>query len=163
MGEDEYSTSDILVSEDEEEHNVFIALSRAAQPRAPASSWDDDEESTPAFPSPSSDMLVCKHTAVWLGILWPVIVVETTRSHYEGKKLPLARSATKQLLPIFSELLADSVLMERPSSQQQEPDLRSLFPRLQVDGELGSVQNASCGSTRRGPSSASADSAFQEP
>lgn len=107
MGEDEYATSDILISEDEEEHNVFIALSRAVQPRAPASFWDDDEESTPASPSPSSDMLVCKHTAVWLGILWPVIVVETTRSHYEGKKLPLGRSATKQLLPIFSELLAD--------------------------------------------------------
>lgn len=107
MREDEYGTSDHLISEDEEEHNVFIALSWTAQPGAPTSSWDDDEESTPASPSPSSDMLVCKHTAVWLGILWPVIVVETTRSHYEGKKLPLARSAMKQLLPIFSELLAD--------------------------------------------------------
>ena len=48
---------------------------------------------------------VCKRAAAWLAIPWPAVVAETTRSRYEGKKLPLAKSATKQLLPVFPELL----------------------------------------------------------
>lgn len=58
----------------------------------------------PASTSPSSDMLdVCKCAAVRLG--WPVTIAETTWSRYEGKKLPMAKSAAKQLLPVFPELL----------------------------------------------------------
>ncbi len=71
-----------------------------------SASRDGDESSTPASPLPSLDMLdVCKRAADRLAIPWPAVVAETTRSHYEGKKLPLPKSATKQLLPIFPELL----------------------------------------------------------
>ena len=81
---------------------------RAAQPAASVTSRDGDEGSTPASPLPSSDMLdVGKRTAARLAIPWPAVVAETTRSGYEGKKLPLARSATKQLLPVFPELLVE--------------------------------------------------------
>ena len=48
---------------------------------------------------------MCKRAAARLAIPWPPVVVETARSRYEGKKLPLAKSAIKQLLPAFPELL----------------------------------------------------------
>lgn len=41
--------------------------------------------------------------AVRLDITLPVIVAETSGSCHEGKKLPLDRGASKQLLPIFPE------------------------------------------------------------
>ena len=105
-GDDEECASDLLISEDEDEDDIFMTPARAAQPAASVASRDGDEGSTPASPLPSSDMLdVCKCTAARLAIPWPAVVAETTRSRYEGKKLPLARSATKQLLPIFPELL----------------------------------------------------------
>ena len=67
---------------------------------------------------------MCKRAAARLAIPWPVVVAKTTRSHYEGKKLPLAKSATKQLLPVFPELLDEVVhsWKDRPYSS------RSLIP-----------------------------------
>ena len=104
--DDEDGTSELLISEDEEEDDIFITPGRAAQPAASVASWDGGEGSTPASPLPSSDMLdVCKRAAARLAIPWPAVVAETTRSCYEGKKLPLAKSATKQILPVFPELL----------------------------------------------------------
>ena len=105
-GDDEDGTSELLISEDEEEDDIFITPARAAQPAASVASWDGGEGSTPASPLPSSDMYdVCKRAAARLAIPWPAVVAETTRSRYEGKKLPLAKSATKQILPVFPELL----------------------------------------------------------
>ena len=72
---------------------------------------------------------VCKRAAAWLAIPWPAVVAETTRSRYEGKKLPLARSATKQLLPVFPELLVElkRSWRDRPhSSRRPIPGVSSL-------------------------------------
>lgn len=48
---------------------------------------------------------MCKPAAARLVIPWPAVIAESTRSHYKGKKLPLAKSTKKQLLPVFLELL----------------------------------------------------------
>ena len=60
-GEDEYDTSDLLVSEDEDD--VFITPARAAQPAASTASRDGEESSAPASPLPSTDLLVPSPTA----------------------------------------------------------------------------------------------------
>lgn len=129
-GEDDDGALDLLISEDEEEDDIFITPARAAKPAASVDSRDGDESSTPASPSPSSDMLdVCKRAAARLGIPWPAVVAETTRSRYEGKKLPLAKSATKQLLPVFPELLEEVARSwrDRPySSRSPVPGASSL-------------------------------------
>ncbi len=63
--------------------------------------------SSPA-PSLHVDLLdMCKRAAEKLEVPWPVATAEPTRSRYEGKRLPLARSAVKQLLPVFPELLSE--------------------------------------------------------
>ena len=129
-GDDEECASDLLISEDEDEDDIFMTPARAAQPAASIASRDGDEGSTPASPLPSSDMLdVCKREAAWLAIPWPAVIAETTRSRYEGKKLPLARSATKQLLPVFPELLVEVARSwrDRPhSSRSPIPGASSL-------------------------------------
>ncbi|KAI7792538.1 hypothetical protein IRJ41_018919, partial [Triplophysa rosa] len=43
----------------------------------------------------------------WLNIPWPTVVVETAKSRYEGKRLPRAKWAARQLLLIFPELLEE--------------------------------------------------------
>ncbi|KAG8010935.1 E3 ubiquitin/ISG15 ligase TRIM25 [Nibea albiflora] len=99
-GDDEDGASELLISEDEDEDDIFMTLARAAQHMASVASRDGDEGSTPASPLPGSDMLdVCKRAAARLAIPWPAVVAETTRSRYEGKKLPLAKSATSPRLP----------------------------------------------------------------
>lgn len=45
----------------------------------------------------------CKRAAAKLGIVWPEALIETTTSHYEGKRLPKAKSSTRQFLPVFPE------------------------------------------------------------
>ena len=63
-GEDEDDASDILISEDEEDEDIFITPAWAAQPGTSAAFQDGDESSTPASPLPSSDMLdVCRRAA----------------------------------------------------------------------------------------------------
>lgn len=75
---------------------------------SPTASCFGEEIGTPAASPPSSVMFnVCKCTTAQLDFPWPVAVVEAPRSHYEGKKLPLARSAMRQPLPIFPELLEE--------------------------------------------------------
>ena len=103
--EEDDMLSEILISEDEDEDDIFITPARAAKPATYAASRDGDESSTPASPL-SKDLLdVCKRAAERLAIPWPAVVAETTRSRYEGKTLPLAKSATKQVVPVFPELL----------------------------------------------------------
>ena len=95
-----------LTSEDEEEDDIFTPAP-AAKPKLPTANREEAEASTPA-PSLHADLLVmCKRAAEKLEIPWPVAVAEPTRSRYEGKRLPLARSAVKQLLPVFPELLSE--------------------------------------------------------
>lgn len=77
----------------------------AEQPPAAMVSPGGEESGDASAPPLSLVMLeMCKHVAAQLDITWPVAVVETPRSRYEGKKLPLARSPPKQPLPVFPEL-----------------------------------------------------------
>ena len=127
---DDDIASELLISEDDDEDDLFVTPVRAAKPATSAASRDGDESSTPASPLPSSDMLdVCKRAADRLAIPWPAVVAETTRSRYEGKKLPLAKSATRQLLPVFPELLDEVARSwkDRPySSRSPIPGASSL-------------------------------------
>ena len=105
-GDDEDVASKLLISEDEQEDDIFVTPAQAVQPAASVASRYGGESSTPASALPSSDMLdMCKRAAAQLAIPWPTVIAETTRSRYQGKKLALAKSATKQLLPVFPELL----------------------------------------------------------
>ena len=88
--------SELLISDDEEEDDFLIApSSRAAKPTA--------VEGT--VPSPTSldlDMQeVCKCAAAKLNIPWPAVQTETTKSRYDGKRLPKMKKMGKQLLPVF--------------------------------------------------------------
>lgn len=77
--------SSLFVSEDEEEDIIFVTLAWAAHLVTSITSRDEDESSTPAPPSPSSDMLdVCKRATSWLAVPWPAAVTETTRSRTRG-------------------------------------------------------------------------------
>ncbi|KAG8004508.1 hypothetical protein GBF38_008765 [Nibea albiflora] len=99
-GDDEDGAPELLISEDEDEDDIFMTPARAAQPTASAASRDGDEGSTPASPLPGSDMLdVCKRAAARLAIPWPAVVAETTRSRYEGKKLPLGQECDEATSP----------------------------------------------------------------
>lgn len=52
-------------------------------------------------------LAMCKRAAARLDIPWPVAVAEAPSSPYKGKKFPLTRSAPKQPLPVFPELLEE--------------------------------------------------------
>uniref|UniRef100_A0A0F8AU60 Uncharacterized protein n=1 Tax=Larimichthys crocea TaxID=215358 RepID=A0A0F8AU60_LARCR len=107
LTEDDDDTS-FLISEDEEEDDTFVAPALAKKPKLPEST--NREEGGVSFPAPSLhvDLLnTCKRAAEKLEVPWLVVVAEPTRSRYEGKRLPLARSAVKQLLPVFPQLLAE--------------------------------------------------------
>uniref|UniRef100_A0A0F8BIA7 Uncharacterized protein n=1 Tax=Larimichthys crocea TaxID=215358 RepID=A0A0F8BIA7_LARCR len=97
-----------LISEDEEEDDTFVAPALAEKPKLPEST--NREEGGVSSPAPSLhvDLLsTCKRAAEKLEVPWPVAIAEPTRSRYEGKRLPLARSVVKQLLPVFPKLLAE--------------------------------------------------------
>lgn len=71
----------------------------------------------PASPAPSMDMqAVCKCAASRLNIPWSAVVTETTRSRYEGEKLPQATRMAKQPLPVFPELLEE--VLVAPTRQE---------------------------------------------
>ncbi|KAG8004395.1 hypothetical protein GBF38_008572 [Nibea albiflora] len=97
-----------LISEDEEEDDIFVAPALAEKTKLPESTnREDGGASSPAPPLHVDLLNMCKRAAEKLEVPWPVAVAEPTRSRYEGKRLPLARSAVKQLLPVFPELLAE--------------------------------------------------------
>lgn len=76
---------------------------------------------------------------------WPAAVVETIRSRYKEKRLPLARSAAKQPLLVFPELLEEMACSwgDRPydlaliPGSEQESDPWSFLVRLRGDGHQG--------------------------
>ncbi|TKS65176.1 hypothetical protein D9C73_028524 [Collichthys lucidus] len=97
-----------LISEDEGEDDTSVAPALAVKPKLPEST--NREEGGVSSPAPSLhvDLLsTCKRAAEKLEVPWPAAVAEPTGSRYEGKRLALARSAVKQLLPVFPELLAE--------------------------------------------------------
>lgn len=100
--------ADPLISKDDREHNMFVTLAGAAKPMAPAASMDEEGRITTASSLSGVDMLnMCKRAAAQLDVPWPAAVAQTTKSHYEGKRLLLARSLAKQPLPVFPELLEE--------------------------------------------------------
>jgi len=88
-------------------HQTFMAPATDEKPKLPKSTTREEGWVSSPAPSLHVDLLdMCKRAAEKLEVPWPVAVAETTRSRYEGKRFPLARSAVKQLLPVFPELLA---------------------------------------------------------
>uniref|UniRef100_A0A1A8PZ04 ribonuclease H n=1 Tax=Nothobranchius rachovii TaxID=451742 RepID=A0A1A8PZ04_9TELE len=101
-GDDE-DTSELLISEEDEEDDVFLPIAQASMPSFPSSPRDGA-----ASPAAHLDMQsVCRRAATRLNIPWPTVVTEAVRSRYEGKKLPQATRAAKPLLPAFPELLQE--------------------------------------------------------
>ncbi len=104
----EEGQSAFLLSEEEEdfEDSPFLPPTHMAQPLAAAGTTEDAD----GAPSPllSVDLQdVCKRAAEKLNIPWPTVVAEAPKSRYEGKRLPRAKRAARQLLPVFPELLEE--------------------------------------------------------
>ncbi|XP_036001143.1 uncharacterized protein LOC118565215 [Fundulus heteroclitus] len=105
---EEDDDASFLISEDEEEDDIFMAPVQTEKPKLPSPSTREDRGASSPAPSLHVDLLdVCKRAAEKLEIPWPIAIAEPTRSRYEGKRLPLARNAMKQLLPVFPELLTE--------------------------------------------------------
>ena len=102
--EDEEYTSEFLLSDsDEGEDDIFVSSAQAAKPGAMSAPPGEGE---PPLPRLSMDLqAVCQRAASRLDIPWPEVAKETSRSRYEGKNLPQAARLTRQLLPVFPELL----------------------------------------------------------
>ncbi len=105
---EEEGQSDFLLSEEEEdfEDSPFLPPAHTAQPLVAAGSMEDAD----GAPSPllSVDLQdVCKRAAEKLNIPWLNVVAETTKSRYKSKRLPRAKRAARQLLPVFPELLEE--------------------------------------------------------
>ncbi len=63
----------------------------------------------PPLPTRGFDLHeVCKRAAGKLNIPWPKVQAETSVSRYAGKRLPRAKQAARQLLPIFPECLEEA-------------------------------------------------------
>lgn len=98
--------SNFRISEEDDDEDILVLPATAVQPVAPTAS--PGESSTLALPPPTLVMLdVCKCIASRLEVPWPITVTETTKSRYEGKTFPLVRSAAKQPLSVFPELLEE--------------------------------------------------------
>lgn len=102
--EDEGSFGDeYLVSEDDEDDSSFVPPGQVASSPLTTQARDSSEAAQPQLSSDLHD--VCQRAAERLDIPWPPVVAEAPRSRYEGKKLPQAKRAARQLLPVFPELL----------------------------------------------------------
>lgn len=145
-------TSNLLISEEDEEDDIFTVPRRAAQATALAASQTNDGSGTPAPPSSTLDMLeVCKRVTARLDIPWPAAVAETTRSRYEGKAFALARRSAKQPLPAFPELLEEMArsLKDCPySCKNPIPGVSSLDCKAM---KTWSAPHSSNGAVRRCP------------
>ncbi|XP_047213848.1 uncharacterized protein LOC124863505 [Girardinichthys multiradiatus] len=69
-----------------------------------------DDTSRCGSPNPTATDLhdVYRRAAKKLGIEWPETLTEITTSRYEGKRLPRAKSSSRQLLPVFPECLEEA-------------------------------------------------------
>ncbi|KAK7139774.1 hypothetical protein R3I94_012421 [Phoxinus phoxinus] len=106
---EEEGQSDFLLSDEEEdfEDSPFLPPAHPAQLLAAAGSTEE-AGGAPSPPLLSVDLQdVCKRAAGKLNIPWPTVVAETAKSRYEGKRLPSAKRAARQLLPVFPELLEE--------------------------------------------------------
>ncbi|KAF0039233.1 hypothetical protein F2P81_007468 [Scophthalmus maximus] len=67
-----------------------------------------DTSSRSPYPSAGTDLHnVCERADKKLDIAWPEALTETTRSRYEGKRLPKAKALARQLLLVFPECLEE--------------------------------------------------------
>lgn len=82
-----------------------FTLTQAARPE---SAGLTGSSGSPAPPATQDLHEVCRRAAAKLGITWPEAPVETARSRYEGRRLPKAKTSTKQLLPAFPECLEEA-------------------------------------------------------
>lgn len=94
-----------LPSEEEEADMEQFTLTQAARP---GSATDIGSSGSPAPPAAQDLHEVCRRAAAKLGIAWPEAPIETARSRYEGRRLPQAKTSTKQLLPAFPECLEEA-------------------------------------------------------
>nr|XP_054591497.1 uncharacterized protein LOC129155783 [Nothobranchius furzeri] len=146
-GDDE-DTSELLISEEDEDDDVFLPIAQASMPSFPSSPRDGA-----ASPAAHLDMQsVCRRAATRLNIPWPTVVTEAVRSRYEGKKLPQATRAAKPLLPAFPELLQEvrsswdkhplsSMAPVQGASSRNREYKRSCHPKaIQLAKSSGSVK-----------------------
>ncbi len=72
---------------------------------------------------------VCKCAAEKLKIPWPTVVAETAKSRYEVKRLPRAKWAARQLLPVVIELLEKLAVTwkDKPFTSKLSMQGRSAF------------------------------------
>lgn len=100
--------SDILYSDEEDlEDSLFLTPAQPAQP-PDAAGTTEEAGGAPSSPLLSVDLQdVCKRAAEKLNIPWPTVIAEAAKSRYEGKRLPRAKRAARQLLPVFPELLEE--------------------------------------------------------
>lgn len=103
--EEESFGEDFLVSEDDEDDSSFVPPSQIESFPPTTQTRDDSGAAQPPLSSDLHD--VCKRAAERLDIPWPPVAAEAPRSRYEGKKLPQAKRAARQLLPVFPELLEE--------------------------------------------------------
>lgn len=91
----------LIADDDKDDDSLLTSLNQAAKPVAA-------DRTVPA--SLDLDMQeMCKCMAAKLNISWPAVQVETTRSSYNGKRLPKMKKTGKQLPPVFPELLNELV------------------------------------------------------
>ena len=107
-GEAELSSEDgsvdLLSLGDEDGDDLFPPATQTTRPGGTKS-----ESTTEADEAASVGLHdVCKRAAAKLGLAWPEAQKETVSSRYEGKRLPKAKSSTRQLLPVFPECLEEA-------------------------------------------------------
>ncbi|XP_041931407.1 LOW QUALITY PROTEIN: uncharacterized protein LOC121695003 [Alosa sapidissima] len=96
---------DLLSLGDEDGDDLFLPATQAARPsgvRSDSTATEADEAASVGLHD------VCKRAAATLGVPWPEAQKETVSSRYEGKRLPKAKSSTRQLLPVFPECLEEA-------------------------------------------------------
>lgn len=93
-----------LPSEEDEDLELFT-LTEVARP---VSAGLTGSSGSPAPPASQDLHEVCRRAAAKLGVAWPDAPIETARSRYEGRRLPKAKTSTKQLLPAFPECLEEA-------------------------------------------------------
>lgn len=107
-GDEELSDleSELPFSDNDEDYDPAPAPSvRIAKPAPPGSEQSGQEGSPSELDFDLHD--VCKRAAAKLEIQWPEVQAEAAHSRFDGKRLPKTRKTSRQLLPIFPELLEE--------------------------------------------------------